>query len=493
MDAFTLFKSVYSMILLIFSIITVLGLIFSEQTNLSDNVHPAFAAVLFIVAITWLTMIEGGQGSLVGLQPVNKELYKDSHPKAYKSTAITTEGDNLDRYLLGRQLMVVIVVFCVNMSGAPIGGAELWGLPGWIKDIFFTTGFSMILITCMIGQLNSQVNASLCMLDYINNYFSLFTVWVAMAIEFSGLLHASYLIQILVGMMAGKKIESNEPPRTGLKQAFFWIRILFSLTALSFCAAVTFIALFDGKTTMWEGVPSWVALIVFLILMCIVGMLEGMQIAFFAVAKLRKSERGSSFFAMKTCNILFTDEGNNLPGFMIGRQLCVVSCMFFVARVTSVDMKGEDNLFGVPDIVQKFFNTGLLGALMLTIVGSISWQLVASAFPIAFLSNPITYVLLRWCLFLEATGICQGAWVLAAIHKKIAGFQRDEVYIGTAEERAKNEMGDVEAPVGVGHMVKLPGFAENAPKALKNLLKRDASVKLYLEEIATKMEEIEKK
>ena len=493
MDAFTLFKSVYSMILLIFSIITVLGLIFSEQTNLSDNVHPAFAAVLFILAITWLTMIEGGQGSLVGLQPVNKELYKDSHPKAYKSTAITTEGDNLDRYLLGRQLMVVIVVFCVNMSGAPIGGAELWGLPGWIKDIFFTTGFSMILITCMIGQLNSQVNASLCMLDYINNYFSLFTVWVAMAIEFSGLLHASYLIQILVGMMAGKKIESNEPPRTGLKQAFFWIRILFSLTALSFCAAVTFIALFDGKTTMWEGVPSWVALIVFLILMCIVGMLEGMQIAFFAVAKLRESERGSNIFAKKTCELLYSGDGHNLPGFMIGRQLCVVSCMFFVARVTSVDMKGEDNLFGVPDIVQKFFNTGLLGALMLTIVGSISWQLVASAFPIAFLSNPITYVLLRWCLFLEATGICQGAWVLAAIHKKIAGFQRDEVYIGTAEERAKNEMGDVEAPVGVGHMVKLPGFAENAPKALKNLLKRDASVKLYLEEIATKMEEIEKK
>merc|ERR1712127_325222 len=229
------------------------------------------------------------------------------------------------------------------------------------------------------------------------------------------------------------------------------------------------------------------------ILVCVVGMLEAMQIAFFAVAKLQPSERGTAKFATMTCDLLFKGEGNNLPGFMIGRQLCVVSCMFFVARVTSVKLGEDDpNIFGVQDGAQGFFDTGLLGALMLTIIGSISWQLVASAFPIAFLSNPITYILLRWCLFLESTGICQGAWVLAAIHKKIAGFQRDEVYIGTAEERAKQEMGDGDAPVGVGHLSKLPGFAENAPKSLKKLLKRDASVKLYLEEVVAKMEDVEK-
>merc|ERR1711915_838121 len=250
------------------------------------------------------------------------------------------------------------------------------------------------------------------------------------------------------------------------------------------------VALFDGKTTMWDSVPPGAAVVVFFVLMCIVGMLEGMQIAFFAVAKIQESERGSNVFARKTCELLYSGDGHNLPGFMIGRQLCVVSCMLFVARVTSVDMKGEGNLFGVPDGVQSLFNTGLLGAVMLTILGSISWQLVASAFPIAFLSNPLTYVLLRLCLLLEATGICQGAWVLAAIHKKIANFQRDEVYIGTAEERAKQEMGDdTELPhVGTGHLVKLPGFSENAPKSLKDLMKKDDNVKNYLNDVADKMD-----
>merc|ERR1719491_2858294 len=165
--------------------------------------------------------------------------------------------------------------------------------------------------------------------------------------------------------------------------------------------------------------------------------------------------------------------------------------MFFVARVLSVRLEGdEENIFGVSDAAQALFDTGLLGALMLTILGSISWQLVASAFPLAFMQSPVTHFLLRLCLFLEATGICQGAWVLAAIHKKIAGFQRDEVYIGTAKERKKQAMGDNNAQLqtGAGHMVKLPGFADNAPPALRRLLKKDPSVGAYINSIVDDLE-----
>jgi hypothetical protein len=79
-------------------------------------------------------------------------------------------------------------------------------------------------------------------------------------------------------------------------------------------------------------VPDGAAVVVFVFLMCVVGLLEGMQIAFFAVAKI-------PVFAKKSCELLFKGEGRNLPpGFMIRRQLCVVSCMFFIARVTSTDV-----------------------------------------------------------------------------------------------------------------------------------------------------------
>mmetsp|Transcript_36600 Transcript_36600/g.53599 ORF Transcript_36600/g.53599 Transcript_36600/m.53599 type:complete len:503 (+) Transcript_36600:2-1510(+) len=478
-SACTLVKNVYSTILLIFSIVIVMGLIFTEQTKLAQDVHPALAFVVLWGLILWLGMVEGGQASLVGLAPINFELYKDSHPTTYISTKVCHVGDNLDRYLMGRQFMVIFIAFCINMAGAPVGGAELWGLPQWIIDVFLVTGFAMILFTCMIGQLATQVNASHCMLDYINSYFAVFTFYTAMAIEFSGLMHVSYFIQKCVGWAAGKPIQSNEPPKSALQAAFFWFRVVLSAVVLCFSLAVTLEGLFTGNTTMWDGVPNAVAVILFFLLMSVVGLLEGMQIAFFAVAKLKKSERGRAPFALKTCELLFRGDGHNLPGFMIGRQLCVVSCFFIIARVTSLNVEpgNGNNIFGVSDAAQTFFNMGFLGAVITTILGSITWQLVASAFPLAFLSNPMVYVFLRLCLFLEATGIASGAWVLAGIHKRVAGFQRDEVYIGTPEEREAKDLGDSKE---VEHaLAKLPGFT-SMPEALVKLMSQDPSVKEFV-------------
>merc|ERR1712039_678050 len=182
-----------------------------------------------------------------------------------------------------------------------------------------------------------------------------------------------------------------------------------------------------------------VAVVLFFVLMSVVGLLEGMQIAFFAVTKMDKAEVAQAKCAKMTCDVLFDEKGHNLPGFMIGRQICVVGCMFIVARVCTlnVEVGTGQNVLGVSDGFQSFLNTGLLAALITTIIGSIAWQLVASAFPIAFLSNPVVYIFLRWCLFLESTGICSGAWVLARIFERIMGWKTDEAYIGTPEERAK--------------------------------------------------------
>jgi hypothetical protein len=109
---------------------------------------------------------QGGQGAIVGLAPVNHDLYKESHPKTHKVTVVAHKGDNLDRYLLGRQFMVILIVFTINLAGETHGHAELWGLPSWIVSIFLSGAVAMILFTNMVGQLNSEINACHCMLDY---------------------------------------------------------------------------------------------------------------------------------------------------------------------------------------------------------------------------------------------------------------------------------------------------------------------------------------
>ncbi|KAL3939507.1 MAG: hypothetical protein SGARI_001350, partial [Bacillariaceae sp.] len=103
---------------------------------------------------------------------------------------------------------------------------------------------------------------------------------------------------------------------------------------------------------------------------------------------------------------------------------------------------GESNIFNAPPALQNFFNTGFLGAIITTILASITWQFAAAAFPIGFLSNPMVYLFLQIALLLEATGICAAAWFLAMIQKKVMGLQYDEVYIGTPEERAAKGHGD---------------------------------------------------
>jgi hypothetical protein len=300
------------------------------------------------------------------------------------------------------------------------------------------------------------------MLDYINNHFMTFTYWVAALIEVTGVMHTSYLIRMMAYWAAGKPVESNEPPKTGFTLLFFWGRVAFSLGVLGFAIAVTIEALYLGKTSAWEGLPETVSLILAVLLMCCVGLLEGMQIAFFAVSKLPKSERGSSTIALKTCECLFKNGGKNLPGFMCGRQMTVTLCFFIIARVTTVniDVGNEPNIFGVPDWVQLYIlNLGFMGAITTTILGSIAWQLVAGSFPIAFLGNPVVYIFLQIALALEATGICAAAWFLALIQRKICGFQFDEVYIGTPEERAAKGHADDEVALDMGTNVIAPAVA----------------------------------
>ena len=437
------FKFAYSTILVGFSVAVTLSLILNEQTKVAQDLSPAVAVVVVVLAIAWLFMIEGGQASMVGLPPVERELYKESHPITYKLCSIAHKGNNLDRYLIGRQFMVLLMVFATNQCGSAISGAEVFNLPHWFGDIFLGSSVALILLTACAGQLMAQVNSSHCMLDFVDTHFMTVTLYSCLAIEASGLLHCVYLVPYLFALISGKPIHSNEEPRTWLQGFFFWIRVLLSLGILAGCVAVTMSALFNGQTTSWDAIPNGIAVILFILCIYIVGMLEGMQIAFFSVSKLTEEERASSPMAALTCQVLYS--GNNLPNFMIGRQILVTLNFFVIARLTTLNVDGTDDetVFGVSKALQGFFNTGLPGAVVTTILGSIVWQLVASAYPKTFLGSAFVHILLRVCLMLEHSGVCAAAWFFGLLHKKAVGYKYDEYYIGTPEERKAKKKADL--------------------------------------------------
>lgn len=287
-------------------------------------------------------------------------------------------------------------------------------------------------MTAMISQLPPQINASHCMIDFVDNYFALGTMYVALAVEFSGIMHASYLVQYAIALTNGKPIKNDEPV-TLVRSAFFWARVLMSFAFLSLSLAVTLVALLDGKTTMWEGVPKGLSIALFFVLLVIAGLLEAIQVAVLATSKMRRENQGTSYFGKKTVQVISKDQ--NLPAFFVGRQLMVVCCFFLLARVATPNVpvgRGE-NIFGVSDGVQAFLNTGLHAALLMTVMGSTTWKLAASAFPVAFVNLPSTYVFLQIGLVLERSGICSCAWLLAWLMRRFTKLQRDEIYVGTPE------------------------------------------------------------
>jgi hypothetical protein len=145
-----MFKNVYSTLLLIFCTVIIMAVIFDENTKVASNFHPAVAFVVIWITTIWLCMVEGGQASFVGLPPVDMGLYKETHKTTHKIMNIVNRGDNLDRYLMGRQFMVLALVFVENLCGDPIDKeAKVLGMPIIINKIFLNTGLALFFMTAM--------------------------------------------------------------------------------------------------------------------------------------------------------------------------------------------------------------------------------------------------------------------------------------------------------------------------------------------------------
>lgn len=446
---FDFVKYVYSTALLIFCIVVVSAAIFSRQTTATGdyNLHPAIAFIVFWTLLLWLALMEGGLNCMVGLQPIAKALYAQSHPQTTRCTTLAHRGDNIERFIVGRQFLDLMIVFMTSFMVSAISNANVLGLPTRVSEAFFNSGLAVILVTIVFGQLTTQINAAHSMLDFMNKYAMVATTYLALTVEMSGLLHAVYLIQIAFAKATGKPIKTHEQPRNTVRKLFFWGRVFLSTSILIFALVVTFTAVFEGKTTMWAGVPPWASFIMLITLILLTGLMEGLQIAFFEVVHLPEGALDKHSVAQRNCALVFS--GQNLQTFLIGRQIFQTIVMFLIARITTIE-SGDGNLFGVGNGLQNFFNTGVLGALFSTILASLSWRVIASSFPLAFLSNPLASFIIRICILVENSGVCYSSWIIAALHRRVAGYKLDEQYLGKASELSSTSRNDLELMEGDG-------------------------------------------
>ena len=132
--------------------------------------------------------------------------------------------------------------------------------------------------------------------------------------------------------------------------------------------------------------------------------------------------------AKKTRQLAFTS-GASLQSLLVGRQISMTICFFIAARMTTLNVDPElnQNIYNVSNGTQEFFNTGLLGAIIISVFGILIWRIIAAVAPLTFLSNPLIYFIVRLCHALEGSGLFSASWIVAYLYRKITCLRTDEM------------------------------------------------------------------
>ena len=432
-------------LLLIFSLMVVLYGIGKGWNNPPWNVDdgwPALDIVVFLVMMCWIALLEGCQISIVGLQDVDPEIFKESYPRAYRCCKWVHEGPNVERFLVGRQFLLLFNGFVASRLG---GGTDVdyhWGDWYWndAATSFFYTNNVLLMIVIVAGfQLPTQLVAADKMLGFFDLPFAHYYTVVApcMIVESVGLTHSSYLLKDLLCKLTGIDPNAADPKKAMVHDAMYYIKCFISCAAVifSFTFLIKGLALNQTNATNgpgWEDLPAGAAIVISLLFLFVMACAEGLQVSALALALIPASDyKDTHPLAYRTCQLVFA--GRNMQAFLVGRQFLVAMMMVLLARVTSyagsdgILVTGTDWGFGT-GFNEGLLQSGILGAVLVVNVAQLASQVTASIFPAAFINNHLMYYLLRIMLLVEQSGIVNACWPLAWTLDKLFAIPKDPDY-----------------------------------------------------------------
>lgn len=300
-------------------------------------------------------------------------------------------------------------------------------VPFPLVEFMVNTGLCLVLVTLLLGQMVGQISSAICMLDFTNNRFMTFTTWASLICESTGVMHAVYGFQLSLERLCGGTTSSSSGSST-LHAALWWIKMLCSLLLSIFSMAMTVYAIYREWTNLdlFTGAPH-IVLVFFLLLLLFRSLMEALQIAVFRVSRLdEKTYRDTHPMAHRNLRLAIA----HIESVVIGRQFWATLSTFFIASISSLspDLMNGETVFGVPKWLNDFFITGLLGAVLTTVFGSLIMRVIASTYPLFCLNNPLAFLLIQLCRAARATGLLEFSHPLAKVADKLFGWQPDSAY-----------------------------------------------------------------
>jgi len=391
-----------------------------------EDGHWFLELVLFWLMLSWIAMLEGCQISVVGLQCYDTEEFKDSHPRAYACCKLVHHGANVERFLVGRQFLLLFNGFMASRIGGGTAidnmhiGTWKWATP--FTQFFYSNNVLLMIVIVALGQLPTQLVAADKMLGFLDLPFGhyYFVIMPCLIVESLGFTHSSYLLKDLLCWISGIDQSKADPAKAMNKNALHWFKCFFSVFCVCFSGTFIIKGLAKSQTPAttgagWEKLPGGAAVVVSLFFIFMLASAEGIQVSIIALATVpEESYRDRAPLAHRTAELGV----RRMSAFLAGRQFLTAMNMVLLARVTSYAGDDGELLEGGDWGMGTFFNqyllqTGFLGAILVVNVAQLASQVTASLFPIPVINNYFMYWLLNLMLFVEMSGIVNACWPLS--------------------------------------------------------------------------------
>lgn len=409
-------KYIYSSCLTLLYIVLIMWGIWTGKAVLPTV--PIAHFLIFIFCLALVFYLEGLQVAILAVEHNDPEQKKTSHPRAYELIKRVRIGNNVDKFLVGRQFFTIFVMTLIAQV-TTFPGLDKLGVPEVLWFVFVQTGFPAALVVTTVGSLQPQLLAAKDPWQFLNMYGTNAVMALCYGLELTGVCtHFAWLLinickaTVFRTTNKGKEEETVQNENKTVTFIVEGIKYIIS----SFVVLTYFVLLMWG---IWTNqavlpVPGVVAFILFVLAGVFLAHLEGLQVAVL-VAEGRDPEPFAQTHprGYRLMKVALTEK--NVRRFLIGRQFLVIFVVFLINQCTIFP---DISHLGINNTVWFIFvSLGFPTAINILCWCQLPAQLLANADPYMFMDRYGPTATLWICLILEMSGLAHFSWVVSAISR----------------------------------------------------------------------------
>jgi len=148
--------------------------------------------------------------ALVELKRQDPGTYRHSHPRAYKLGQAAQKSDNVEKFLMGRQMFVVFIVFFSAKLTTIHSESQtdfLFPIPDWFRSVFLETGILACVLVVILAQLMPQIVAAHYPVAFLDFSIMKYGYYACIFLEWTGIVHITWVISHLLAWLCGLEMD----------------------------------------------------------------------------------------------------------------------------------------------------------------------------------------------------------------------------------------------------------------------------------------------